>query len=71
VDDETWAAFRELCGTMPASIRLGELVRADVRRADQPAGEDAVVALAAIRRQVGALEALLVARGGDFRPPDS
>jgi hypothetical protein len=71
VDDETWSAFRELCGTTPASIRLGELVRADVRRADQPVGEDAIGALAAIRRQVDALEALLVARGGDFQPGHS
>jgi hypothetical protein len=71
VDDETWAAFRELCGTTPASIRIGELVRADVRRVEQPEGEDAVIALAAIRRQVDALEALLVARGGELRRPDS
>jgi hypothetical protein len=69
VDDETWAAFRELCGTTPASIRLGELVRADVRRAASDSGADAFAGLAVIRKQVDALEALLVARGGDVRAP--
>jgi hypothetical protein len=69
VDDETWLAFRELCGATPASIRLGELVRADVQRAASGAGRDAATGLAAIRKQVDALEALLVARGGDVRPP--
>ena len=33
VDDETWSAFRELCGETPASVRLGELVAAEVDRA--------------------------------------
>ena len=50
VDDETWTAFRELCGATPASIRLGELVLAEVQRARDPAPEpDAVAVVAAIR----------------------
>jgi hypothetical protein len=68
VDDETWTAFRELCGTTPASIRLGELVRADLQHATTSTGADAATALAAIRAQLDALEALLVPRGGDVSP---
>jgi hypothetical protein len=49
VDDATWAAFRELCGTTPASVRLGELVAAEVERgsaaAPEPVALDAVMAI--------------------------
>jgi hypothetical protein len=69
VDDETWAAFRELCGSTPASMRLGELVRADVKRAGSEAGADVAASVAAIRHQLDALEAQLAARGGEFAPP--
>jgi hypothetical protein len=41
----------------------------DVRRAASDSGADAVAGLAVIRKQVDALEALLVARGGDVRAP--
>lgn len=67
VDDATWAAFRELCGSTPASIRLGQFVEADVRRARSTDRTSADAALAAIRGQVDALEALLVAGGGETR----
>jgi hypothetical protein len=66
VDDKTWAAFRELCGTTPASIRLGELVRADVKRAKRGSGADATSAIATMRRQLDALEAQIVAGGGEL-----
>jgi hypothetical protein len=33
VDDATWEAFRATCGSTPASVRLGELVEADLERA--------------------------------------
>lgn len=69
VDDATWAAFREMCGSTPASIRLGQLVEADVRRGKSSPGVAADAALAAIREQVDALETLLVARGGEIRRP--
>jgi hypothetical protein len=60
VDDATWAAFRELCGSTPASIRLGQLVSAEVERDRGPAPEpDAVAAVAAIRAHVDELEGLL------------
>jgi hypothetical protein len=60
VDDATWAAFRELCGSTPASIRLGQLVAAEVERDYVPAPEpDAVAAVAAIRAHVDELEGLL------------
>ena len=58
VDDETWAAFRELCGPAPASVRLGDLVRAEVARARaarDPAA-DALRSLQVIRDQMQALE---------------
>ena len=67
VDDATWAAFRELCGSTPASIRLGELVEADVRRARSSDHASADAALAAIRRQVDALQGLLIAGGAEIR----
>ena len=67
VDDATWAAFRELSGSTPASIRLGQLVEADVRRARSSDAESADAALAAIRGQVDALQALLIAGGGEIR----
>jgi hypothetical protein len=60
VDDATWAAFRELCGDMPASIRLGELVEADVQRAFVATPEsEAVAALRAIRMHADQLEAFI------------
>jgi hypothetical protein len=60
VDDETWAAFRELCGDTPASIRLGQLVEADVQRAREATPEsDAVAAVRAIRAHANQLEALI------------
>lgn len=69
VDDETWEAFRALCGGTPASVRIGQLVKADVRRAaaGSPSG-DASAALTSIRQQVEALEAI-VAVGGSEPPP--
>jgi hypothetical protein len=60
VDDATWLAFRELCGSTPASIRLGQLVTAEVQRVRNPAPEpDAVAAVAAIRAHVDELEAFV------------
>jgi hypothetical protein len=62
VDDETWEAFKELCGPTPASIRLGQLVTAEVQRARRPASEtDALAAVEAIRARLVELETL--ARG--------
>jgi hypothetical protein len=66
VDDATWAAFRELCGSTPASIRLGQLVVAEVQRARDSAPEpDAVAAVAAIRAHVDELETFV--RGAALR----
>ena len=65
VDDETWAAFRELCGTTPASVRLGDLVRAEVtsaRGARDPA-DDALRSLRAITDQAHALEDYIRTQG--------
>jgi hypothetical protein len=60
VDDDTWAAFRELCGTTPASVRLAELVEADVQRARESTPEsDAVDALKSIRAHADTLEAFI------------
>jgi hypothetical protein len=60
VDDATWRAFRELCGTTPASIRLGQLVAAEVERANAAAPEaGALDALAAIRVHTDRLEQLI------------
>jgi hypothetical protein len=60
VDDATWLAFRDLCGSTPASIRLGQLVTAEVERVRNPAPEpDAVAAVAAIRAHVDELEAFV------------
>jgi hypothetical protein len=60
VDDETWAAFRDLCGATPASIRLGGLVAAEVERSRKPGNEpDPVAAVQAIRSQLDELEALM------------
>jgi hypothetical protein len=61
VDDETWTAFRELCGPTPASARLGDLVRAEVARATarrDPATE-ALDALRVIGDQTAALETFI------------
>jgi hypothetical protein len=67
VDDETWAAFRELCGSTPASLRLGDLVRAEVARATsrRDASTDALLALRVIADQADALEAYVRARAND------
>lgn len=60
VDDETWAAFRELCGTTPASVRLADLVEADVQRARASTPEsDAVDAVRSIRAYADILEAFV------------
>lgn len=60
VDDPTWDAFRELCGSTPASVRLGQMVEAEVQRARDPTPEpDAVAALGAIRSHVDKLEAFV------------
>jgi hypothetical protein len=58
VDDETWSAFRELCGRIPASVRLGELVAAEVERCAREGSEapDALAAVRAIHDQVTVLE---------------
>jgi hypothetical protein len=61
VDDETWLAFRELCGSTPASVRLGDLVRAEVARAAEhrdPA-TDALRALRVIGDQANVLETFI------------
>ena len=59
VDDETWSAFRELCGETPASVRLGELVAGEVERAErnEAAGVDPVTALREIREHAAVLDA--------------
>jgi hypothetical protein len=60
VDDATWAAFRELCGSTPASIRLGQLVSAEVERVRDPSPQpDSVAAVTAIRAHVDELEAFV------------
>jgi hypothetical protein len=58
VDDETWSAFRELCGPTPASVRLGELVAAEVERNAREDFEapDALAAVRAIHDHVTVLE---------------
>lgn len=67
VDDTTWAAFRELCGSTPASIRLGELVAAEVENARNPAPEpDAIAAVNAIRAYADEIDAFV--RGAVTRP---
>jgi hypothetical protein len=61
VDDETWDAFRGVCGSTPASIRLGELVAAEVALA-RSARREAPAALEAIReiqRRAAELERLM------------
>jgi hypothetical protein len=64
VDDETWDAFRSMCGATPASQRLGELVAAEVELASsrvvEPPG--ALAAVRDIRRRVADLERLLLDR---------
>jgi hypothetical protein len=64
VDDETWAAFRELCGSTPASVRLGDLVRAEVARATsrRDHATEALLALRVISDQADVLEAYIRAR---------
>ncbi len=60
VDDETWASFRELCGETPASVRLAQLVEADVQRAREATPESkAVAALRSIRAHTDQLEAFI------------
>jgi hypothetical protein len=61
VDDDTWSAFRELCGETPASVRLGEMVTAEVVRAgggDRLDG-DPLTALRAIRDQASVIDAYI------------
>jgi hypothetical protein len=66
VDDETWEAFRELCGPTPASVRLGQLVEADVRRAAAGSpGSNASAALASMRQHLEALEAIVAVAGSE------
>jgi hypothetical protein len=63
VDDETWMAFRDLCGPTPASIRLGQLVAAEVRRArGETDAAGAAAAIRAIRAHADELEAWLSER---------
>jgi hypothetical protein len=67
VDDETWSAFRELCGPTPASVRLADLVRAEVERARSardPAG-DALRSLRVISDQAQLLEDYIRAHARD------
>jgi hypothetical protein len=60
VDDATWAAFKKLCGSTPASIRLGQLVAGEVERSRQPTSEpDAVAVVQAIRAHMDELEAFV------------
>jgi hypothetical protein len=60
VDDPMWAAFRQLCGTTPASVRLGQLVAADVAAARSAQREgSALVAVHEIQRRASELERLL------------
>jgi len=60
VDDATWAAFRELCGTTPASSRLAQLVEADVRRAKVATPEsEALTAIESIRVRAAQLEVFI------------
>ena len=60
VDDPTWQAFRELCGSTPASVRLGQMVAAEVARVQGPAPErDAVAAVTAIRSHIDELDAFV------------
>jgi hypothetical protein len=61
VDDGTWEAFRALCGSKPASIRLGELVIEDVERARQDSAEPpkALAAIREIRDRAAQLERYL------------
>ena len=70
VDDETWYTFRELCGDTPASVRLGELVTAEVARAGGGDGLDGdpVTALWAIREQASVLDAYSRASLGPRSP---
>jgi hypothetical protein len=65
VDDATWTAFRELCGPTPASVRLGQLVEADVRRATEQTPEsEAAEAVRTIREHAERLEAYVRERAG-------
>jgi hypothetical protein len=60
VDDATWDAFRALCGSTPVSVRLGELVAADVAAARSADGAgSALAAVQEIQRQASELEQLL------------
>jgi len=60
VDDATWAAFRELCGPTPASVRLGQLVDAEVRRTRDPTTQEAGAEIEAIRDRLNQLERLIL-----------
>jgi hypothetical protein len=59
VDDATWEAFKKLCGPTPASLRLGQMVAAEVERSRMPSGStDPLSAVEAIRAHLDQLEAL-------------
>jgi hypothetical protein len=63
VDDATWDAFRELCGRTPASVRLAQLVDAEVRRARASTPEsEALEAVRAVREQAERIEAFIRTR---------
>jgi hypothetical protein len=59
-DDQTWEAFKQLCGSTPASVRLGQMVAAEVAFSRRPSSEPAAVAaVEEIRAQLDALEAIM------------
>jgi hypothetical protein len=70
VDDETWAAFRRLSGDTPASVRLGELVAAEVGRHahDGHPEADPLAALRAIRDHAAVLDQYVRASRAEQRP---
>jgi hypothetical protein len=59
VDDATWEAFRTACAPVPASVRLGQLVAADVLRAQSDDSKDPRAELRKVRERLDALEWML------------
>ena len=55
VNDATWEAFRAACAPTPASVRLGQLVEAEVQRT-RAGGNDPQVTLREVRERLDALE---------------
>jgi hypothetical protein len=55
VDDSTWEAFRAACGPTPASVRLGQLVEADVQRA-RAGRDDPHATLREVRERLDVLD---------------